>query len=144
MREVADKMDRKVIEDMIDNAGLSIISSIDEDGYPVSRAFLGFKIRDGLKEFYFSTNTPTNKVKQFGANPKASVYFFDKSRFIGCLLTGEMELLYDMDSRKKVWSDGDEMYYPGGIEDPDMTVLRFTTTKPVRVYSNFQTIEIMP
>ena len=137
-------MKKQIIEKLIDEAQNSILSSIDEDGYPVCRAMLRFRKREGLKEFYFSTNKPTNKVKQFCENCKSSLYFFDKNKFIGCLFVGDVQLLDDMDSRKKVWLEGDELYYPGGIGDPDMIVLKFSTKKPLRIYSNFRTEEIQP
>ena len=136
-------METKIIEDLIDKAVNTIVNSVDEEGYPISRAMLSVRKRVDLKEFYFSTNTPTNKVQQFRANSKASIYFFDSSRYIGCLLKGNMQVLDDMESRKIVWRIGDEAYYPGGIEDPGMVVLKFTA-ESMRVYSNFQTQDMQP
>ena len=35
-----------------------------------------------------------------------------------------------------IWREGDTMYYPEGVTDPDSCVLTFTATSG-RVYSNF-------
>jgi general stress protein 26 len=42
-----------------------------------------------------------------------------------------------------IWLEGDTMYYPGGVTDPDYCVLKFTAGK-MRIYQNFGsgTIEI--
>jgi general stress protein 26 len=45
------------------------------------------------------------------------------------MLIGTIQILRDLKSRKMLWKDGDERYYPLGVEDPDYTVLRFTAHK---------------
>lgn len=37
---------------------------------------------------------------------------------------------------QKIWHEGDTMYYPEGVTDPDYCVLRFTAEQG-RFYSNF-------
>lgn len=73
----------KTIGNMINKMKLTIISYIDVDGFPVSKAMLAPRERDGIKTFWFSTNTSSNKVKCFRENPKASIYFVDKRFFRG-------------------------------------------------------------
>ena len=43
------------------------------------------------------------------------------------MLLGEMEILRDIKSRQRIWREGFERYYPKGVNDPDYTVLRFTS-----------------
>jgi general stress protein 26 len=76
----------KTIGHIIDNASVSIISSIDENGFPNTKAMLPPRKREGLKNIYFTTNTSSMRVKQYSANPKACVYFFDLIFFGGCRL----------------------------------------------------------
>ena len=77
------------------------------------------------------------RVQQYIDNPKACVYFFDKRFFRGVMLKGTMEVLQDDASRKMIWRDGDEMYYPKGVTDPDYSVLKFTAQNG-RFYSHFK------
>jgi general stress protein 26 len=42
------------------------------------------------------------------------------------MLAGTMEILHDLKSKKMLWADGYEKYYPLGVTDPDYSVLRFT------------------
>jgi general stress protein 26 len=48
-----------------------------------------------------------------------------------------MKVLRDNASRRSIWKDGDELYYPKGVTDPDYCVLRFTA-QDGRYYSNFK------
>jgi general stress protein 26 len=122
---------------MIDNTSVSIISSVDELGFPNTKAMLPPRKREGIKHIYFTTNTSSMRVKQYTNNEKACVYFFDKRFFRGVMLKGTMEVLQDSQSKEMIWRDGDEMYYPEGVTDPDYCVLRFTAQNG-RFYSNFK------
>ena len=66
-------MDKEKIIRFIDKQNVSFISSIDGDGFPNVKAMLKPRKREGLKEFYFSTNTSSARVKQFRDNPNASI-----------------------------------------------------------------------
>ena len=125
------------IGNLIDKAGVSIISSVDEDGFPNSKAMLPPRKREGIKHIFFTTNTSSMRVKQYTKNPKACVYFFDQRFFRGVMLRGTMKVLRDSASRQSIWKNGDELYYPKGVTDPDYCVLRFTAQNG-RYYSNFK------
>jgi len=127
----------KTIGNIIDKASVSIISSVDEDGFPNSKAMLPPRKRENIKHFFFTTNTSSMRVGQYLKNPKACVYFFDKRFFKGVMLRGAMEVLHDSASKEMIWKQGDEMYYPKGVTDPDYCVLRFTAQNG-RYYSNFK------
>jgi general stress protein 26 len=88
-----------------------------------------------LTLFYFTTNTSSRKTARLAANPKACLYFYDASRFIGAMLIGTAAIVRDEASRAKVWRKGDELYYPQGINDPDYAVLKFTA-HTLRYYSD--------
>jgi general stress protein 26 len=127
----------KTVGNMIDHANAAIISSVDEAGFPNTKAMLPPRKRKGIKHIYFSTNTSSMRVQQYTDNPKACVYFFDKRFYRGCMLKGTMEVLHDSASKKMIWQDGDEMYYAKGVTDPDYCVLKFTAHNG-RYYSNFK------
>lgn len=127
----------ETIGKMIDKAGTSFISYIDSEGYPVTRAMLSPREREGIKTIYFTTNTSSNKVQCFRKNSKASVYFIDKRFFRGVSLVGTMEVLETAEAKERIWRDGDMMYYPKGVTDSDYCVLKFTAVKG-RYYSNFK------
>lgn len=49
---------------------------------------------------------------------------------------GTVEVLETAEAKERIWREGDTMYYPEGVTDPDYCVLRFTAEKG-RYYSNF-------
>ncbi|EKQ50174.1 MULTISPECIES: pyridoxamine 5'-phosphate oxidase family protein [unclassified Clostridium] len=127
----------ETIGNLIDKQSVAFIGSVDEDGFPNNKAMLPPRKREGIKVFYFTTNTSSMRVRQYRENPKACIYFCDKRFFRGVMLKGTMEVLEDKESKKMIWRDGDTMYYPLGVDDPDYCVLKFTA-KLGRFYSNFK------
>lgn len=127
----------QTIGNLVDAQKTAFIASVDAEGYPNMKAMLQPRKREGLKTFWFTTNTSSLRVAQYRANPKASIYFCDKRFFRGAMLKGTMEVLMDSASKELIWQEGDTMYYPLGVTDPDYCVLRFTAISG-RYYSNFQ------
>ena len=126
----------QTVGNLIDRQNVAFISSVDEAGFPNTKAMLPPRQRNGIREFYFTTNTSSMRVRQFREDPKACIYFCDKRFFRGVMLLGTMEVLEDPESKEMIWREGDSMYYPLGVTDPDYCVLHFTAEKG-RFYSNF-------
>lgn len=127
----------QTIGNLIDKSNMTIISYTDNEGFPISKAMLSPREREGIKTFWFSTNTSSNKVKFFKENPKASIYFVDRRFFRGVSLVGMVEVLETPEAKERLWQDGDTLYYKQGVTDPDYYVLKFTVIKG-RYYSNFK------
>lgn len=127
----------KTIGNLIDKQSVSFISSVDENGFPNTKAMLSPRKRVGIKTFYFSTNTSSMRVSQYRSNPKACIYFCDKRFFRGVMLTGTVEVLEDSADKEMIWLEGDTQYYSKGVTDPDFCVLKFTVCTG-RYYSNFK------
>jgi len=123
--------------DLFEGQSFSFIGSVDENGFPHIRAMLRPRKREGIHTIYFTTNTPTNKVRHFLSNNKACVYFFNGAAFRGALLIGTMAVIEQQQYKDMLWHEGDERYYPGGVTDPEYCVLRFSAVSG-RIYSNFQ------
>lgn len=119
---------QQTIGNMADKYSTALISYIDEERYPVTKAMLKPRERRGIKEFWFTTNTSSNKVKCFRKNPKASIYFVDKRYFRGASSAGTVEVLETPEAKERIWREGDTMYYPEGVKDPDYCVLKFIHT----------------
>ncbi len=134
-------MAKETVEKMIDKTGVSIISSVDDSGFPNTKAMLPPRRREGLSAFYFTTNTSSMRVGQYNLNNKACIYFFDKRFFRGVMFIGTMKVLTDQETKNMIWRDGDMIYYPLGVTDPDYCVLKFSSEK-MRVYQNFNSENI--
>lgn len=132
----------KTIGNIIDKQSTAFIGSVDFDGFPTMKAMLAPRKREGIKTFYFTTNTSSMRVEQYKKQPKACIYFYDKRFFNGVMLQGYMEVLEDAASKEMIWKEGDTMYYPLGVTDPDYCVLKFTA-KSGRFYRNFHSDDFL-
>ena len=127
----------KTVGNMADKLKIAFLGSVDGEGFPNVKAMLQPRKREGIKVFYFTTNTSSMRVTQFQANPKACVYFCDQRFFRGAMLRGTVEVLTDEESKRMIWQEGDEVYYAQGVTDPDYCVLKFTAQSG-RFYKDFK------
>ncbi len=125
------------IGNLIDKQSVSFISSVDENGYPNTKAMLAPVKREGIKTIYWHTNSPSMRIRHYRNNPKACVYFCDKRFFRGVMLKGTMEVVDDIDVKKEIWKDEFSMYYQGGMDGGDFIILKFTAEMG-RYYSDFK------
>ncbi|MBU1049426.1 pyridoxamine 5'-phosphate oxidase family protein [Candidatus Bipolaricaulota bacterium] len=132
------------------------LTALEEDGYPRIRAMLNlrnktrypdqaylYETHDDDFMIYISTNTSSRKVKDIQANPRIGLYFCTtEDRFFGVSLTGNAEIITDMNIKQAVWAEGWEQYYPttGDANDPDYTLLRVFPTN-ARGWMRAQTFE---
>ena len=130
----------KAIEKFIRKQKVSFVCSVDKAGFPNVKAMVMPRKIGGLKEFYFSTNTSSMRVKQYLDNPNASIYFYHKGliKYVGVMLVGKMEVLTDQETKNMIWKKGDTLFYKGGVTDPDYCVLKFTAIKG-RYYCDLKT-----
>ena len=131
IKEKAEQLHKKV--------GTFIISCAGSDGYPLVKAVVPGKYRNSIKEMFFCTNTSSKFAQEISNNPKSSVYFFSKIFFSwkGCMLKGNMEIVSDMEIKRKYWQNLFKDAYPEkSYTDPDFCVLKFSTISG-RFYSNF-------
>ena len=136
------KNPEQTIGKLADAQKTAFIASVDENGFPNLKAMLQPRKREGIKTFWFTSNTSSLRAAQYRANPKAAIYFCDSRFFSGAMLIGSMEVLTDSESKELIWRQGDTMYYPKGVNDPDYCVLRFTAVSG-RYYRDFKSVDFL-
>lgn len=120
-----DKKIRDEIQKLRGNSNVAYVGSVNGNGFPQVKAMLVAE-HDDMRVQYFSTNLSSKRAAQFLENPKACVYYCDEREFRGVLFTGTIEVCTDHDTKALIWHNGDEMYYPQGVDDPDYCVYKFT------------------
>ena len=135
--EVNVKNPEQTLGKFIDRQSTAFIGSLDADGFPNIKAMLAPRQREGLRIFHFTTNASSLRVRQYRHNPQACVYFCDRRFFRGVMFRGVMKVLEDLESKSMIWREGDTLYYPLGLLDPDYCVLRFTAASG-RFYIKFR------
>ncbi|MCP4263920.1 MAG: pyridoxamine 5'-phosphate oxidase family protein [Planctomycetes bacterium] len=125
---------------LMETTDVMYLSTIGSDGFPYTRIMSNLRNKKeypGLVEIfephkedflvYMVTSSSSEKMKQIRANPKVSVYLsFNSSipsEFQCLMLSGETKEVEDKKLKKQLWQDGWEMFWPGGADDPEYTVL---------------------
>ena len=128
---------KKLSLELMESSKAAYLTTIDFQGYPITRAMFNlknkeqfpefselFKKLDNVFEIYISTNTSSSKIEHIKKNPKISIYYCDPDNFKGVMFNGDAEVIEDMKIKKKVWLDWWTKYYREGLEDPDYSLLR--------------------
>lgn len=128
---------------LMETTDVLYLSTIGSDGFPYTRIMSNLRYKKeypGLVKMfeqhkedflvYIVTSGSSVKMKQILDNPKASVHFSfyssKPSEFHSLMLGGEVEEVADKQLKKQLWKDGWEMFWPGGVDDPEYTVLMIT------------------
>lgn len=131
-------MTKQGILEFISKQRTSLISSVDENGYPATRALIQPVFIDG-DDIYFATYTSSRKVAHYRNNPKACVYFYSKGQsFQGAEIKGEMRVLTDQATKSQFWKPFFSRFYKKGVTDPDYCILKFTGFE-AQWFSSFKT-----
>ncbi len=96
------------------------------NGWPNVRVLL-VAAKDGIEAVWFATGSDSPKIAELKADPKATIYGYDGEAMQEFRLYGKVEMLTDAASRRKIWKDEFIEHFPGGVDSPDMVVLRFDT-----------------
>ena len=132
------KMTKEGVIEFIKRQKTSIISSIDDEGYPWTRALIQPRYIDE-NNIYFVTYISSNKVKHYSNNSKASIYFYEKGRdFQGVMIKGNMEVLTDQETKNKFWLPFYKRFYKNGVTDLEYCILKFTCEE-AQWFSNYKT-----
>jgi general stress protein 26 len=128
------------IETLINAKKICFLSSVNHEGFPVTRAMLKpIEMENGI--FYLHTNTSSNKVQEFLNNSKACIYFCDDQSFQGVTLLGNMEVMSNNVDKQKFWKDEYSVYYSKGEGLSDFTVLKFSLLSG-KYYHDFEVEEL--
>ncbi len=103
-----------------------------EDGQPNVRAMS--TARSDFQIIWMLTNKFSDKYRELAKRPKCMVYateLEDLSNYLELRLWGRMELLDDPASRALAWRDEHLAHFPGGKDDPNLCVLKFTADSGV-------------
>lgn len=125
----------KLSVDLMNSAGLVYLSTVNSSGFPETRALLNLRnakqfpglvnlSNESSLETYLTTNTSSMKMKSIMENPKVCLYYCKEDEQRGLMLGGVMEIVTDMDIKKALWQDNWTIFFPGGVTDPDYTMLR--------------------
>jgi general stress protein 26 len=117
-------------------------TTIDGKGIPHTRAMDNLRSRERFpklaslfnahkKDFLvlLSTNTSSTKMQHIVKNPQVAIYYCEPRQFHGVMLSGEIEIVKNLELKHALWHDYWTKYYPKGIDDPDYSILSLHPTQ---------------
>jgi len=107
-------------------SGYCTIALIDEEGYPTASTISISKSK-GIEWLTFCVSLDDNKARRIGKCNRASVCV--SSLEYNITLVGTAEIITDREIKKEMMLPGACEIWPGGADDPDYCVLRFTTRR---------------
>lgn len=118
-------MTHNEIRSLIDRSLFASLGYTDENGRQnIRRVFCVW--HKGLGTHLISTNTSSSHVQSLMKNGNACLYFSDDDSFEAVCLYGKAKVSRDRKHKELLWNEGDEKYYPKGIDDEDYCVIVFT------------------
>lgn len=130
----------KTIANLIDRQEVCFLSFINDAGFPTTRTMLNPRKRQGIKEFYLTTNSASQKVQSLLINNRAGLYFYDRNTYRGAAFIGTIEIIRDQTVKDEIWREMDTIFYESNT-DPDYCVLKFTANA-VRYYQDYSSTNI--
>jgi general stress protein 26 len=82
---------------------------------------------DGRLMFFTSASSP--KVLDLQRDPRVSLVYSDSANHRYVFVTGRARLTVDRARFEKHWRPADKLWYPGGIDDPDLRLLEVTVER---------------
>ena len=100
-----------------------------DGGFPDVRAMAPTRF-EGVGTLWMLTGVDSDKCAELSKDPRCMIYatdLEDTTNYLELRLWGKIELLDDPTSRTFAWLDDYTHYFPGGVDDPNLVVLKFTT-----------------
>lgn len=117
-------MTKDELMNLINRSLYATLGYTDEMGRPnVRRVYCVW--HKGLGGHLISTNTSSAHAQRLLKNGTACLYFSDDSTMEGLCLYGKIIVHFEKEYRELLWNEGDEKYYPNGVEDDDYCILEF-------------------
>lgn len=118
----------KKLADMMKGIKFVMLTTVEEDGSLHSRPMITQEVEfDGDLWFFTKANAP--KVWEAGHHRQVNVSFADpeKSKFISA--SGSATLIRDRAKMQELWKAPYKVFFPEGLEDPEIALLKITVEK---------------
>lgn len=118
-------LEKKAVN-LLDTCKIVTVSSVDAQGYPRPCAVVKIK-NEGFDTIWFATGANSRKTAHFKQNPKAGLSYYIEADSV--TLTGKVEIIVDVNIKKGLWSDWMVNHFPGGANDPNFCLIKFTAAE---------------
>jgi general stress protein 26 len=113
------------LNELIKDIRIAMLTTIREDGMPHSRPMATQQMEsDG--DLWFFTAWSTHKAREIEVLPLVNVAYADPDGNTYVSVSGRAHLLRDPAKAKELWNPSYRAWFPNGLEDPDLALLKVT------------------
>jgi general stress protein 26 len=117
------RQDLEKLKDVLDGIDTAMFTTVAGDGRLVSRPLRMQEIdEDGA--MWFVTDRHSHKIDELAARPRVNVAFAAPSDNTYVSISGKATVLFDKARLNQLWSPAMTVFYPDGVDDPDLCLLR--------------------
>lgn len=123
-----EKTDIEKIRDLIKDIRFAMLTTIDEDGSLRSRP-MGTQEAEFDGDLWFFTGASSAKVDEVERDERVNVSYAapDDNRYVS--ISGTARLVRDRAKAKELWNPVLKAWFPDGLDDPDLALLRVRVEK---------------
>ena len=115
--------DIEKLKDVIDGLDTAMFTTRTANGRLVSRP-LGMQEIDEDGAMWFVTDRNSHKTEEIHAHPQVNLAFAAPADNTYVSVSGKATVLFDKARLQALWSPAMMVFYPDGLDDPDLCVLR--------------------
>jgi general stress protein 26 len=111
------------VQEIIDSIEVGMLTTMQDDGDHRSRPMQTQKLdADGC--LWFLTSRSSHKTEELQKHPNVNVSYADTDAQSYVSVVGTASLVDDPAAKEELWSPIAKAWFPKGLEDPDLTVLK--------------------
>ncbi len=120
--------DTKKLHDLIKDAKIAMLTTIDQNGELRSRPMGTIEVEfDG--DLYFFTKEHSPKVSELMRDSHTNVSYCDKGAQNYVSVSGKAELIQDRKRMEELWTPILKAWFPDGLDDPELALLRISVSR---------------
>ncbi|OFZ21005.1 MAG: hypothetical protein A2X94_06635 [Bdellovibrionales bacterium GWB1_55_8] len=126
-------MDYARLKQLVDEISVAMLTTVEPDGTlrsrPMRTASCIFSEEPIKSELWFLINENSPKANEVMNDPRASVTYSDAVHGHFVSFSGGCELVHDSTRIEKFWRPEFEAWFPKGLKDPDLALLRVSVER---------------
>lgn len=112
------------LRDLVGDARVAMLTTLDDDGAPWSRPMGLQQPEDFDGTLFFFTRADSEKVEHIGRNSKVGIAFAQPGDQEYVAMAGTASVLNDRAKIEELWSAPVRAWFPDGPEDPNLRLIR--------------------
>ncbi len=127
MQSRNDEDSRRKVINLIGEIQVAQLVTVGPDGKMHARPMVA-KQPDG-NDLWFFTSASSGKIEEIEAHEELLLAYSDPRRQHYVTVHGKGEVVRDRTKVRELWSETVRVWFPKGVEDPDLVLLRVTPTE---------------